>query len=270
MCGICGTAGFGSPEQLRAMANSLIHRGPDEEGYFERPTEALYLANRRLSIIDVEGGQQPVFSEDRSIVAIQNGEIYNFQELRAGLIAKGHTFRSHTDTEVIPHLYEEYGHAFPRYLDGMFAIALYDTQAHKLLLARDHMGIKPLYIWRGGVYAAMTIVKWVLMALLYWGTFYAFGCSLDFTVVATIPVMSSLVGYIPITVGGAGTTEWTAVALFSRVGATGATVLSVYLFMRALLLLLAFCSLLILRSRPLQSAFGTEGLVLQPGQDKRG
>jgi asparagine synthase (glutamine-hydrolysing) len=86
------------------MAGSLIHRGPDEESYFERPTEALYLANRRLSIIDVEGGQQPVFSGDRSIVVIQNGEIYNFKELRTDLIAKGHMFRSRTDTEVIPHL----------------------------------------------------------------------------------------------------------------------------------------------------------------------
>ena len=102
---------------------------------------------------------------------------------------------------------------------------------------------------------AMTVVKWVLMAALYWATFAAFGVRLDFSAVATIPVMSSLVGYIPITVGGAGTTEWTAVVLFSRVGATSVTVLSVYLFMRGLLLLLAFCSLLLLRSRPSPSVF---------------
>jgi asparagine synthase (glutamine-hydrolysing) len=130
------------------MTQALAHRGPDDEGVFEDSGSAVYLANRRLSIIDPEGGRQPVASEDGSVIAVQNGEIYNFPELRATLLTKGHSFNSRTDSEVIPHLYEEYGEAFPRYLDGMFAIALYDTKVRKLILVRDHMGIKPLYIWR--------------------------------------------------------------------------------------------------------------------------
>lgn len=163
MCGICGTIGFGSADHLRAMAQALIHRGPDDEGVFAQPEEAVFLANRRLSIIDPAGGQQPVSSEDGSVVAIQNGEIYNFQELRTALIAKGHRFHSRTDSEVIPHLYEEYGETFPRYLDGMFAIALYDKRARRLILARDHIGIKPLYIWqRDGRLAFASEVKALL------------------------------------------------------------------------------------------------------------
>jgi len=130
------------------MTQALAHRGPDDEGEFVDSDAAVFLANRRLSIIDPAGGRQPVASEDGSVIAVQNGEIYNFQELRATLIARGHRFHSRTDSEVIPHLYEEYGEAFPRYLDGMFAIALYDAKARKFILARDHFGIKPLYIWR--------------------------------------------------------------------------------------------------------------------------
>ncbi|UCG37749.1 MAG: asparagine synthase (glutamine-hydrolyzing) [bacterium] len=148
MCGICGTAGFGDPATIREMARSMIHRGPDDEGYFESTLPAVYLANRRLSIIDVEGGRQPVYSEDRSVVAVQNGEIYNFRELRKDLESRGHTFNSLTDSEVIPHLYQEYGEDFPQHLDGMFAIALWDSSNRKLLLVRDHVGIKPLYLWQ--------------------------------------------------------------------------------------------------------------------------
>jgi len=150
MCGICGTAGFGDPETIRAMTRSMIHRGPDDEGYFESADPTLYLGNRRLSIIDVAGGRQPVFSEDRSIVAVQNGEIYNFRELRSDLESSGHSFASLTDTEVIPHLYEKYGHRFPEKLDGMFAIALWDRRKRKLILARDQVGIKPLYVREAG------------------------------------------------------------------------------------------------------------------------
>lgn len=147
------------------MAQALIHRGPDDEGVFLHPEGAVFFANRRLSIIDPAGGHQPVSSEDGSIVAVQNGEIYNFQELRTALIAKGHQFRSRTDSEIIPHLYEEYGAAFPRYLDGMFAIALYDVKARRLLLARDHIGIKPLYIWqRDGRLAFASEVKALLQS----------------------------------------------------------------------------------------------------------
>ncbi|NOY86038.1 MAG: asparagine synthase (glutamine-hydrolyzing) [Deltaproteobacteria bacterium] len=147
MCGICGTAGFGDPDMIRNMAHAMIHRGPDEEGFFESNDPPLFLANRRLSIIDVEGGKQPVFSEDWKITAVQNGEIYNFLDLRKELEGRGHNFRSRTDSEVIPHLYEEYGEEFPRHLDGMFAIALWDSASRKLLLIRDQMGIKPLYVW---------------------------------------------------------------------------------------------------------------------------
>ncbi|MFV2080700.1 MAG: asparagine synthase (glutamine-hydrolyzing) [bacterium] len=150
MCGICGTAGFGNSGMIRQMAGALIHRGPDDDGYYEDPERQIYLANRRLSIIDVEGGIQPVFSEDNSISAVQNGEIYNFQELRDDLTTRGHVFRSNTDSEVIPHMYEEYGEGFFRYLDGMFAIVLWDSKREKLVLGRDHMGIKPLYIWNSG------------------------------------------------------------------------------------------------------------------------
>ncbi len=150
MCGICGTYGFGNPKMIRDMAKAMIHRGPDDEGFFESEQPSVYIGNRRLSIIDVEGGKQPVFSEDGKILAVQNGEIYNFLEIRAALEAKGHTFRSRTDSEVIPHLYEEYGENFPKHLDGMFAIALWDMIERKLILVRDHVGIKPLYIWENG------------------------------------------------------------------------------------------------------------------------
>jgi asparagine synthase (glutamine-hydrolysing) len=150
MCGICGTAGFGSPESIREMARTMTHRGPDDEGYLECSEPTVYLANRRLSIIDVEGGRQPVHTEDGRISAVQNGEIYNFRELRKQLEDRGHTFRTGTDTEVIPHLYEEYGEDFPRHLDGMFAIALWDSSKGKLVLVRDQVGIKPLYLWHAG------------------------------------------------------------------------------------------------------------------------
>lgn len=132
------------------MADTMVHRGPDDHGYFESHDPPLYLGNRRLSIIDVQGGRQPVYSEDRAITAVQNGEIYNFKELRRDLQSKGHHFASQTDSEVIPHLYEEYGDQFARHLDGMFAIALWDTRKRRLILARDHVGIKPLYVWQSG------------------------------------------------------------------------------------------------------------------------
>jgi asparagine synthase (glutamine-hydrolysing) len=132
------------------MAAALRHRGPDDEGYFEDPEASVYLANRRLSILDPEGGHQPVRSEDGAVVAVHNGEIYNFQELRTDLEKRGHRLRSRSDAEVIPHLYEEHGEAFPELLDGMFSIALWDAKRRKLVLARDHVGIKPLYVWRAG------------------------------------------------------------------------------------------------------------------------
>ena len=125
------------------MTNSLIHRGPDEDGYYFGPQAALGM--RRLSIIDVKGGHQPVWSEDEKIVAIFNGEIYNFRELFDFLKAKGHNLKSKSDSEVIPHLYEEFGPNFVTKLRGMFAIALFDLHSNSLMLARDRAGKKPLY-----------------------------------------------------------------------------------------------------------------------------
>ncbi len=150
MCGIAGFCTFepppDSPALLRRMLASLRHRGPDDEGRFVsrgRRIPKVALGNRRLAVIDLEGGKQPVFSESKDVVAVFNGEIYNYRELRSLLESKGHRLSSSSDTEVIPHLYEEYGVAFLEHLRGMFAIALYDGK--RLLLARDRFGIKPLY-----------------------------------------------------------------------------------------------------------------------------
>ena len=125
------------------MSRALVHRGPDGEGSFVDGPVAL--AMRRLAIIDVDGGDQPIGNEDLSVQVVQNGEIYNYRELRAGLEARGHTFRTHSDTEVLVHLYEERGPRFVSLLRGMFAVALWDTRQRRLLLARDRFGIKPLY-----------------------------------------------------------------------------------------------------------------------------
>ena len=148
MCGIAGIAVFdGVPlptrEQLKAMCDTICHRGPDEEGMDIRDNVAIGM--RRLSVIDVKGGSQPVFNEDRSIRTVFNGEIYNFRELRRDLESMGHIFVTNTDTEVIVHAYEEYGSDFPKYFNGMFAFALHDSAKRKLFLVRDHIGIKPLY-----------------------------------------------------------------------------------------------------------------------------
>ncbi|MBE9573020.1 MAG: asparagine synthase (glutamine-hydrolyzing) [Proteobacteria bacterium] len=155
MCGIAGIAVFdGAPsptwEQLKAMCDTLSHRGPDEEGMDIRNNVAIGM--RRLSIIDVKGGSQPIFNEDRSIRTVFNGEIYNFRELRRELESMGHVFLTKTDTEVIVHAYEEYGSDFPKYFNGMFAFVLHDSAKRKLFLVRDHIGIKPLYYSFNGKY----------------------------------------------------------------------------------------------------------------------
>lgn len=129
--------------QLSRMCDTLIHRGPDQAGM--HISEGVALGMRRLAILDLNGGQQPIFNETRTILTVFNGEIYNFRELRQTLQTLGHTFTTQTDTEVIVHAYEEYGIDFPQYLNGMFAIALHDTVQKKLVLVRDHLGIKPLY-----------------------------------------------------------------------------------------------------------------------------
>jgi asparagine synthase (glutamine-hydrolysing) len=146
MCGICGLAskrGPVDPERLRAMSRTLVHRGPDSDG--ELLDGPVGLAARRLSIIDLEHGDQPIDNEDGTVHVVQNGEIYNFGELRAELERAGHRFTTRSDTETLVHLYEEHGDGFAERLRGMFAIAIWDSPRRRLVLARDRFGIKPLF-----------------------------------------------------------------------------------------------------------------------------
>ncbi len=148
MCGICGVATAGSDavtdvEAVRRMNGRLVHRGPDSDGVFH--DGGVTLAMRRLSIIDLEHGDQPISNEDGSVTVVQNGEIYNYRELRSELEGRGHRFATASDTEVLVHLYEEHGDGFVERLRGMFAIALWDGRKRRLLLVRDRFGIKPLY-----------------------------------------------------------------------------------------------------------------------------
>ena len=151
MCGIAGVFAFDknparvTPERLGAMAAVLAHRGPDGDGFFVDPQHHVGLAHRRLSIIDLCGGGQPIANEDGSIQVIFNGEIFNYVELRDDLRARGHVFRTATDTEVLVHLYEDADTDFVHALNGQFAIALWDARRRRLLLARDRPGILPLY-----------------------------------------------------------------------------------------------------------------------------
>jgi asparagine synthase (glutamine-hydrolysing) len=153
MCGICGifepdSDAFAYRDTVKAMADTLIHRGPDEEGIY--CGRGIGLGHRRLSIIDLAAGQQPLANEDESVWVAFNGEIYNFQELNRQYLSSGHGFRSRCDTETIVHLYEELGENCFSKLRGMFAIALWDARKRKLLLARDRIGKKPLYYsWDG-------------------------------------------------------------------------------------------------------------------------
>jgi asparagine synthase (glutamine-hydrolysing) len=152
MCGICGlltrAAGGADPALLSSMNSTLVHRGPDSEGSFV--SGPVGLAARRLSIIDLAHGDQPIGNEDGRIQVVQNGEIYNHENLRRELERRGHAFRTRCDTEVIVHLYEEHDLAFAERLRGMFAIAIWDGRRGRLVLARDRFGIKPLYYREGG------------------------------------------------------------------------------------------------------------------------
>lgn len=151
MCGIAGWANLdpqtpptaGGLELLRTMCDRMVHRGPDSAGALVRT--GIGLGMRRLAVIDLLTGEQPVWNEDRTIAVVLNGEIYNYRELRADLEKRGHSFRSATDTEVLPHLYEEYGDQMVERLNGMFAFALWDANRGRLVLARDRFGEKPLY-----------------------------------------------------------------------------------------------------------------------------
>jgi asparagine synthase (glutamine-hydrolysing) len=147
MCGICGMlaldGGAVDERAVRAMADALVHRGPDSEGVFA--DGPVGLAARRLAIIDLDRGDQPMANEDATVTVVQNGELYEHRRLQSDLERRGHRFRSHCDTEVLPHLYEERGAAFAERLRGMFAIALWDARERRLVLARDPFGIKPLY-----------------------------------------------------------------------------------------------------------------------------
>src|SRR5437667_8342449 len=162
MCGIAGIVSANVDDRVEAatihhMCQAIIHRGPDDEGIFVN--EGAGLGMRRLSIIDVAGGHQPVFNEDRSIWIVFNGEIYNFPELRPELEARGHRFYTNTDTEVIVHLYEELGAECVQKLRGMFAFALWDERRSKLLIARARLGKKPLHyaLHKGRLYLASAI-----------------------------------------------------------------------------------------------------------------
>jgi len=147
VCGIAGIVSVGHPDPalVHRMCDVLAHRGPDGAGYYRG--EHVALGMRRLAIIDVPGGQQPVYNEDRTVVAVFNGEIYNFRELRAELRRRGHRLATGSDSECLVHLYEEHGDALVGRLRGMFAFAIWDSKRQRLLLARDRVGKKPLY-WR--------------------------------------------------------------------------------------------------------------------------
>ncbi len=148
MCGICGQIKIASDEPvdqntIRRMAQTIFHRGPDDDGYFF--DRSLGFGFRRLSIIDLSGGHQPMADAEESVWLVFNGEIYNYQELRAELESHGHKFRTSSDTEVIIHGYKQWGNDVFNHLNGMFGVAIWDVEKRKLVVARDAMGIKLIY-----------------------------------------------------------------------------------------------------------------------------
>lgn len=166
MCGICGIffrnrREMVNPGTLAAMNRQIVHRGPDDEGF--RIEENVGLAMRRLSIIDVKTGHQPIANEDETIWIVFNGEIYNHQQLRGELEAKGHRYRTHSDTETVVHLYEQYGADCVQHLRGMFAFVIWDRSKRKLFAARDRLGIKPFYYrWDGETFLFGSEIKTIL------------------------------------------------------------------------------------------------------------
>lgn len=165
MCGIAGKVSASSvrEEDIRRMTDRIHHRGPDDTGLFIG--KGVGLGHRRLSIIDLHTGRQPIGNEDRTITIVFNGEIYNYRELRADLLRRGHRFETQTDTEVIVHLYEEYGEFCVKHLRGMFAFAIWDERERRLFAARDHLGQKPFfYVHRGDTFLFASEIKALLAA----------------------------------------------------------------------------------------------------------
>ena len=161
MCGIAGIMGSQRGEAIKKMTDILVHRGPDDSGFFQ--DNDIALGQRRLSIVDLHTGRQPISNEDDSLQLVCNGEIYNSPELRQQLIAKGHRFKTETDVEVILHLYEEHGDECVKYLRGMFAFAIWDAPKRRLFMARDHLGQKPLFFCqKDGGFAFASEVKSIL------------------------------------------------------------------------------------------------------------
>lgn len=161
MCGIAGVTGGGRTELVRRMTDTIAHRGPDDSGFY--CDEDIAIGQRRLSIIDLHSGQQPMSNETGTLQLVCNGEIYNSPELRRSLRKKGHRFKTQSDVEVILHLYEDYGTDCVKHLRGMFALALWDTDNKRLFLARDHLGQKPLFFFhRNGRFAFASEVKALL------------------------------------------------------------------------------------------------------------
>jgi asparagine synthase (glutamine-hydrolysing) len=168
MCGICGIIRKDEkavdPDLIRRMCSTMVHRGPDDEGVHTEGNVGLGM--RRLKIIDLKTGHQPIFNEDRTVWIVFNGEIYNYQELRPGLLDAGHKFSTQTDTEVILHLYEEYGEKCLEHLNGMFCFAIWDSKTKKMFIARDRLGIKQLYYYDdGAMFIFGSEIKVVLSAL---------------------------------------------------------------------------------------------------------
>ena len=157
MCGICGFTGFEDKDLLKRMCDVVKHRGPDDEGSFIGNN--VNIGMRRLSIIDLKTGHQPIHNEDETIWVVNNGEIYNFQELREVLEGRGHRFYTNSDTEVIVHAYEEYGRGCVNYFKGMFSLAVWDSNKKLLFIARDRTGIKPLYycFFKGSLFFASEV-----------------------------------------------------------------------------------------------------------------
>jgi asparagine synthase (glutamine-hydrolysing) len=187
MCGISGTTRVGDGTPLTIMNRLMVHRGPDDEGMYIDPRARVGLAARRLSIIDIAGGHQPISNEDHTVWAVLNGEVYNHEQLRQRLIGRGHQFRSRSDTEVLVHAYEEFGDDLVHACEGMYAFAMWDERRRRLLLARDRFGEKPLFYAKhdGGLTFASELTA--LMA----------GCRMTAEISLRAVDAFFLLGYIP-------------------------------------------------------------------------